>query len=149
MGSASDRGPDKVTGEIVAALYRLVDELSAYFDEVAARFDLTPTQALALRHLGEPRTMGELAELLRCEASNATAVVDRLERRGLAVRGPRPGDRRVRQVALTDDGRRLFRRLATQLFTAVPAVAGLDETDRLALRDLLTKVLAAIPARRP
>ncbi len=150
MPSASARGPDPVTGQIVAALYQLVDELSAYFDAVAATFDLTPTQALALRHLDEPRTMRHLAELLRCEASNATAVVDRLERRGLVARHAVAGDRRVREVTLTEEGRRLFGRLTAQLFTAVPAVAGLTEADRRTLRDLLTTVTATIEAgKRP
>lgn len=139
-------GPDPVTGEIVAALFRLVDELKAHFDAVAASFGLTTTQALALRDLERPLAMARLAGTLRCEPSNVTAMAGRLEARGLAERRPLAGDRRVRQLALTDAGRRLRQEFVAALFTGVPAVAGLTEPQRRQLRDLLVQVTASVDA---
>lgn len=139
--------PDPVTGEIVAALFRLVDELKAHFDEVAVRFGLTPTQALALRDLTRPVPMARLAETLRCEPSNVTAIAGRLEARSLVERRSLAGDRRVRHLVLTDAGRQLREEFVAALFTGVPAVAGLTGAQRRRLRDLLTQVTATVDAR--
>ena len=71
---------------------------------------LTITHYWALVHLEpiEGRTMAELAQLLLCDRSNVTAIVDRLEERGWArrMRG-KSGDRRFTSVVLTDAGRTL------------------------------------------
>ncbi len=134
--------PDPVTGEIVAALFRLVDELKAHFDAVAASFGLTTTQALALRDLDRPVAMAHLARTLGCEPSNVTTMAGPLEARGLVERRPLAGDRRVRQLVLTDAGHRLRREFVAALFTGVPAVAGLTEAQRRQLHGLLTKVTA-------
>lgn len=142
----ADLEPDPVTDEIVAALFRLVDELKAHFDAVAATFGLSTTQALALRDLDRPVAMNHLAGTLRCEPSNVTAMAGRLEARGLVERRPLPGDRRVRQLVLTDAGHRLREQFVAALFSGVPAVAGLTETQRRQLRDLLTQVTASVDA---
>jgi DNA-binding MarR family transcriptional regulator len=64
----------------------------------------------ALVHLepAEGRTMAELAQMLLCDRSNVTAIVDKLEERGWAqrVRG-KAGDRRFTSVVLTEEGRSL------------------------------------------
>ena len=39
-----------------------------------------------------PRPLGELADLLACDASNVTALADRLESKGLAERQPDPAE---------------------------------------------------------
>src|SRR5262249_55031789 len=48
--------------------------------------------------------MGTLAREWHCDASNATWVVDRLERLGFAERRPSPTDRRAKLVVLTARG---------------------------------------------
>ena len=96
---------DADTGEIVAALFGLVDTLKAHFEHVAAEFGLTPTQALALRCLDEPQAMGDLAGHLRCERSNVTAIGNRPEALRLVRRTTHPSDRRVTRLELTAAGR--------------------------------------------
>ena len=73
---------------------------------MAQELGITPGHVKALLELRPelPRSMGALAETLRCDASNATWLVDRLEERGLVERRPLPGDRRVKTVVLTDHG---------------------------------------------
>lgn len=115
----------------------LMERLRAHFELMAAEFGLTPTQAMALRLLKEPLPMGRLAELLHCERSNVTLVVDRLAERGVLERRADPGDRRVRHLVLTEEGWQLRHALEQRLFEQVPAVAGLEEEERLAFRDLL------------
>src|ERR1700736_2955879 len=63
---------------------------------VLARMGLTPNDARALSALDVPggRTMRSLADEWGCDASNATWIVDRLEKRGFAERRAIAGDRR-------------------------------------------------------
>jgi DNA-binding MarR family transcriptional regulator len=51
-----------------------------------------------------PKPMGALADAWKCDASNVTWLVDRLEEHGLAERVPHATDRRVRTVVLTRKG---------------------------------------------
>jgi DNA-binding MarR family transcriptional regulator len=74
--------------------------------KVLARLRLTPNDARALSALDPTvgRTMRSLSDEWGCDASNATWIVDRLEKRGFAERTPKPGDRRVKLVILTANG---------------------------------------------
>lgn len=122
----------------------LVTELAKQIDDhLRSRLHglgLTPSQAMALRELGSPLTMRELAGRMSCEASNVTFVVDRLEAAGLVERTAHPDDRRVKRVRLTGDGRNLRSRLMRQLTKDSP-LGGLDVQDRLQLQGLLAKAV--------
>ena len=48
-----------------------------------------------------PLPMGVLAEILQCDASNITGVVDGLESRGLVERRVSTKDRRIKHLTLT------------------------------------------------
>ncbi|HXV94143.1 MAG TPA: MarR family transcriptional regulator, partial [Pseudonocardia sp.] len=55
--------------------------------EVAVQHDLTPMQAMTLARVGEaPVPTKEVARHLHCDPSNATGLIDQLERRGLVRR---------------------------------------------------------------
>jgi len=74
------------------------------------RLGLTLTQSWALVHLSDPegRSLSELANLLICDKSNVTSVVDKLEEEGLAERKRgKAGDRRYTRVVLTQQGHAL------------------------------------------
>jgi MarR family transcriptional regulator, organic hydroperoxide resistance regulator len=49
-------------------------------------------------------TIGELAGRMGCEPSNATVVIDNLEKLRLIERRPHPSDRRAKQLHLTGEG---------------------------------------------
>ncbi len=53
-------------------------------------------------------SQSDLARLARVEAQTMSRTVDRLEREGLVVRSPDPGDRRRHVLNITDAGRRAF-----------------------------------------
>jgi DNA-binding MarR family transcriptional regulator len=74
--------------------------------KVLARLGLTPNDARALSALDtkKGRTMRSLSDEWGCDASNTTWIIDRLEKRGLAERRSKPGDRRVKLVVLTANG---------------------------------------------
>lgn len=75
--------------------------------------ELTPPQAISLMHLDNaaPPSLGDIARHMRCDASQATVLADRLEERGFAERRTAAGDRRVKELVLTDEGRKAQRRL--------------------------------------
>jgi MarR family 2-MHQ and catechol resistance regulon transcriptional repressor len=60
-----------------------------------------------LYHKG-PLTLGDVGERVLLTSGSITAVVDKLERRGLVARRAAPSDRRVCYAELTDDGRALI-----------------------------------------
>jgi DNA-binding MarR family transcriptional regulator len=72
-----------------------------------------------------------------------TGIVDRLEARGLVERRPDPADRRVKLAAATDEGRRIATDLRESLRFAREPLAGLDEKERILLRGMLQRMLAA------
>ena len=74
-----------------------------------ADYDLSPVQCHVLHLIepGQPIPMGRLAEMLACDASNVTGLVDRLEARGLVQRRPWADDRRVKALDLTPTGSQL------------------------------------------
>jgi DNA-binding MarR family transcriptional regulator len=78
--------------------------------QLMKRFGLTLTQFWALVHLenDEGRSLRELADLLICDKSNVTSIVDKFEESGLAFRQPgKNGDRRYVRVVLTPQGQQL------------------------------------------
>src|SRR3954467_11937425 len=91
---------------------------------ISQEYDLTPMQLHALRALepGLELTMSALAGSLFCDASNVTGIVDRLEDRGLIERRPAAHDRRVKMLAVTDEGARLRRQVVERLTEPPPFV---------------------------
>jgi len=136
--------PDPLTLEVVELIGDVVARYYADFDEAAAEHALTGAQARLLSLLSlEPLPMRKLAQKLKCEPSNVTGIVDRLESRGLVERRPDPADRRVKLAAATEEGRRVARELRDGLRFAREPLAGLSDEERLGLRDLLRRMLTA------
>jgi len=109
------------------------------FLAVAREFDLRPAVFAALRALEQPRTMSELAELLHCDNSNVTGIVDSLEDKGLAVRKPSEVDRRIKVVELSGQGENLLRRLRREVAKPPSWVESLSREDQEALREILLR----------
>ena len=63
----------------------------------------------------------------------------------MVERQVKPGDRRVKRIVLTDDGRQMWQAHHERLVADVPLVSGLSADEQRALHDLLAKVVAAPP----
>jgi DNA-binding MarR family transcriptional regulator len=61
------------------------------------------------------RTQSQVAAALGIKRTNFVALLDSLERRGLAVRRPAPADRRSHALHLTEAGKATLRRLNTMV----------------------------------
>jgi DNA-binding MarR family transcriptional regulator len=133
---------DPVTLEVVELIGDVVARFYEDYEEAAADHSLTGAQARLLSLLSlQPLPMRKLARKLKCEPSNVTGIVDRLETRGLVERRPDPADRRVKLAAATDEGRRVARSLRESLRFAREPLAGLSDEERRALRGLLRRML--------
>lgn len=106
------------------------------------RRGLTPNDARAMNSLDphEGRTMRSLADTWECDASNATWIVDRLEKLGLAERRTVPHDRRVKHVVLTAKGQRLREELQEEFHTPPADLFALDRDDLETLQRILSKL---------
>ncbi|MEU1006851.1 MarR family winged helix-turn-helix transcriptional regulator [Streptomyces sp. NPDC088810] len=134
--------PDAVTLEVVELIGDVVARFYADYEKAAGEHTLTGPQARLLSLLSlEPLPMRKLAQKLKCEPSNVTGIVDRLESRGLVERRPDPADRRVKVAAATEEGCRVARDLRESLHFAREPLAALTDDERGSLRDLLRRML--------
>ncbi|MCX4909043.1 MarR family winged helix-turn-helix transcriptional regulator [Streptomyces sp. NBC_00878] len=133
---------DPLTLEVVDLIGTVVSRYHEEYEDAAAGHALTGAQAKLLSLLAlEPLPMRRLAQQLKCEPSNVTGIVDRLEARGLAERRPDPADRRVKLAAATEEGLRIARSLRESLRFAREPLAGLSREERVVLRGLLLRML--------
>lgn len=140
--SPNTRRLDPLTMEVIELIGEVVARFYADYEDAAAAHSLTGAQARLLSLLSiEPLPMRKLAQKLKCEPSNVTGIVDRLESRGLVERRPDPADRRVKLAATTEEGRRAARSLNESLRFAREPLAGLGEEERVVLRGLLGRML--------
>jgi DNA-binding MarR family transcriptional regulator len=137
----SPAAPDELTTELADLVFQVAGRLRQGFNAIAADLDLPPAQALALVNLRGPAPMRDLAEVLSCDASNVTGIVDGLERRGLVTRQADPADRRVKHLVLTQEGQRRRDLLGAKAHTSAAALFDVLDTDRGLLRDLLATVV--------
>jgi DNA-binding MarR family transcriptional regulator len=88
----------------------------------------------------------EIGAAIGIDPSTMVALIDELERAGLAKRRPHPSDRRAREVVITPKGRRTTERgrdLAREVEDAV--LQGLGAEERRRLIKLLRKALSSAP----
>jgi DNA-binding MarR family transcriptional regulator len=102
------------------------------------RFDVMA----ALHRANDDLTMTELSRMLLVSNGNTTTVVDRLESDGLVTRTPSAADRRVVHVALTDEGKQHFERLAIDHEAQVDSLfSGVSTSDLDAFEAVLQRMI--------
>jgi len=97
------------------------------------------------------RTQRDLAGAVGIEGPTLTHHLHRMEAAGLVSRTRDPGNRRVQQVALTDEGEQAFHRLRTAVVAFDRRLrTGLSDTDAAALEAVLTQLRTNVaPAGEP
>ncbi|MDT7639363.1 MAG: hypothetical protein QOC83_3651 [Pseudonocardiales bacterium] len=129
--------------ELCGLVTGLSRQIGDHVRERAVKLGLTAPQATALRELTGPMTMSELAERMGCEPSNATFVIDKLEKQGLLERHPHATDRRAKQLVLTVEGVALRERLIELLVQDSP-LAGLTPAEQGVLQGLLHRAVTRL-----
>ena len=123
---------------------RLMAERRGDMLALASEFELSPPQMFTLLHLrdGEPVPMREVAAHLRCDNSNVTGIVDRLEDRGFVARATAAHDRRVKHLTITAEGRAIADRVAERMGRPPAELDRLTREEQRHLRDLLRRAFA-------
>lgn len=94
--------------DALVAIRRIVRAAEFASRDLARTTGLTPSQLIVLQIVareGEPGA-GAIAEAARLSQATVTALLDKLEARGLVIRNRGSQDRRRVSVELTEDGRR-------------------------------------------
>jgi len=142
MTSAYDQF--RTEGNVGYLLSRARLALVRSFDTALADLDITTAQGGILVMLASGRftTAAELAREMYADSAAMTRMLDRLERRGLLTRTRHGVDRRVMHLSLTDEGRKLARRLPQRYKAVIQRhFAGFSEDELSTLKTLLRKSL--------
>jgi DNA-binding MarR family transcriptional regulator len=139
---ASRKGKYPVAARAWQLLFDFFASTRSERDRTLESRNLTSNDSRALMSLDVEagKTMGALAREWCCDASNATWVVDRLERVGYAERRPSATDRRAKLVVLTPRGAKAKSDILAEFRTPPPAFLALPRGDLEALETILQKI---------
>ncbi|WP_040807847.1 MarR family winged helix-turn-helix transcriptional regulator [Nocardia concava] len=116
------------------------------FTAAAASENLTAMQGKTLTVLRRgPIAMRALAEIMACDASNVTGIIDRLEKRGFVRREPSASDRRVTNLVITPEGEQLSDAIRAKMHTTRDGLNRLDSEERAQLCALLKRAFLSRP----
>jgi DNA-binding MarR family transcriptional regulator len=143
MAPAAPRNHDE-RDPLWSTLIEFVLATKGWWIALCAEMDLTPVQGHALRSLdpAQPVPMSMLADAMFCDASNVTGIVDKLESRGLIARQGADHDRRVKQLVVTEKGRKVRDRLVNRMLEAPAAISAIPSDVKNRLCTVLRAVLA-------
>lgn len=133
--------PVPLTYQLAQLAYALHAALERHLHDTLVELDLTLPLADVLWQLDPalgPLSRRELAERLRCDPSNVTYLVNRLEKRRFVSRAPAGRDRRIKALALTPAGVEVRNRLITTI-AASSMFNELTSTQQRQLADLLQR----------
>jgi DNA-binding MarR family transcriptional regulator len=142
--NASGLNRDQAPSTLAFLLSQVGIHASKRFAERIAVVGLHPPlfRVLNLVDAAEGESQQAIAAAIEIPPSRMVALVDELERRGLVERRPDPGDRRVRALFLTAEGRRCLargRKIALQ--HEAELTRGMKAADRERLVGLLQKIV--------
>jgi DNA-binding MarR family transcriptional regulator len=137
-------------GTVPQALGRLRVAMDDTYTQVSRELGLTAQQAELLCAAMRPSAIGELADVLRCDRSNVSRLVDRAVRRGLLHRRGEKTDGRVTVVELTAGGQRLAERFIKTLESRLqPLLAGWSSKRQHGAIEILTVLADALEGTTP
>jgi MarR family transcriptional regulator, transcriptional regulator for hemolysin len=131
---------EEYIGVVISDVARL---LRTEFDRRVRRLGITRAQWLVLTrlHRRPGASLSELAEMMEVEKATAGRMIDRLVANGWVERRTARGDRRVKQVYLTDDAERVHKRIwRVAEETVEAALADLSQRESRQLMDLLSRI---------
>jgi DNA-binding MarR family transcriptional regulator len=134
---------EQLDAQIVDGLGELIGRLIAHGERLARDLGIPSYFIKVLHTLNCPMAMKDLGQRIHCDPSFVTVVADMLEKRGLARREAHPGDRRVKNLVLTDAGVTLQQRVERELAARMPWSRSLSVAEREQLLALIRKMITA------
>ncbi len=132
--------------ELIRLLMRSVNDDSA---RISRRFGLTELQSAVLRNVtvDGPTSSVQMSRKLFVSPSNMTGIVDRLVGKGLVERIPKPGDRRVVLISLTERGLAVGLELPDPIERKLThGLAGFEEAEIEALSRIIRQIIDILEA---
>jgi DNA-binding MarR family transcriptional regulator len=114
------------------------------FIKIADKYELTVVQLYTLVQMKphHPLPMNMIADVLACDPSNVTGIIDRLFSQHYIERQEKPTDRRVKMISLTPKGEQLQKKVIKDILAYQSDVLEkLTKDQRDQLRDLLKQIL--------
>ncbi|HEX8053729.1 MAG TPA: MarR family transcriptional regulator [Thermoleophilaceae bacterium] len=133
-------------------LFRLWRASHTRVADALATVGLTPSSFALLNVIGarEGAIQQQLGAAMGIDPSTMVALIDELEREGLAQRRPSPTDRRARRIVITAKGRRRRERARKLVAdTEDEVLHGLTAAERDELLALLRRALEGAPPQTP
>ena len=108
-------------------LMMLITTCKQHLNLIAKDNGLTSIQLFALRAISDGNNAtGKIAQILHCDASNVTGIIDRLTTLNLVTRKEDPQDRRVKTLQLTEEGEAII----SNAVQSLPDKLGCDRLDK-------------------
>lgn len=119
-------------------------------EQVGTPFELRPVEYTVLTLIAENPggSLVRLARALSVTAPNITALVDRLEAKGLVARNASKKDKRAQVLQATPDGAELVRVTTSRIVAAEKIALALTPGEQTILAELLHKVACARDATK-
>lgn len=106
---------------------------------------LARTKLLLLLERRGPARAADIADYFDNAPRTITEAIDGLERDGLVVRTPDAHDRRVKQVSITEEGRRVIGETEPLRQELIDSIFGvLASSERAQLADMLDRMIVAL-----
>jgi DNA-binding MarR family transcriptional regulator len=142
---------ERVIKEIVIAIRRLVRAVYLDTEKMSRQFGLTGPQSGVLRILAEhgPLSSADLSRKLYVTPANITGIIDRLEKKGLAIRIRKQGDRRIALITLTERGADLSKSIPDPVEKdIISGLADLEPHQVQKLSRAMHRILSLIAAKQ-
>ncbi|MFL6692301.1 MAG: MarR family winged helix-turn-helix transcriptional regulator [Ramlibacter sp.] len=142
-GSLEEARLQQVLGYQLAQANIVTDAI--FRSEVEQSLELRPVEYTVLTLIAENPggSLARLARALSVTPPNITALVDRLEGRGLVQRSASAHDRRAQVLAVTRKGADLARKATDRIIAAERTALALSAGEQAILAELLHKVACA------
>lgn len=127
----------KAARDVWTLIHELFMDNRPQFMAVCREYELFPPQVMVLRGLEQPKSMRQIAEMLACDSSNVTGIIDRLEERGLVRRTAAERDRRVTLLVLTEEGERTRAEIVARITTPPPELTALPLSELRKVEEIL------------
>jgi DNA-binding MarR family transcriptional regulator len=131
---------------VASGLVRLMLSMEALYNRQSRKAGLTAQQAQLLCTAARRTAgLGEIAEVLHCDRSNVSRLLDRVTRRGLAHRAADTRDGRVSVLELSPDGQDIVHSFEAGLAARLGhLLAGWPARKRQAAANVLAALIDAI-----
>ncbi len=135
--------------EILVNIRKIVRSLNLESKSIQKDFGISITQLLCLNHLEQCKnyqsTHKNLMELLSLNSSTVTGIINRLEKKGLVVRMPKSGDKRITYITLTATGLKMFQDTPNLLHERLSTkLDALSEEDKEMVQKSLEIIISAM-----